>query len=475
MHMSSLMWLMVASYIVAVVLARALGPSEYGVYGIVYSVLLSVELMGRLGIPQAVSKLVAEQRAAVHALEATSVNLTLIVCLLVFVGFWAAAPLVAVLFQVPNGTALFRVASLDVPFYSLYFTIAHILNGHRRFLIGSLATTIYGLAKVIGVLVLLYWGATIAGALIVNVAASIVVLLFVLRHAGLHVLSLSLEFRAPIVRLAVPVALSQGATQLLFSMDLWMLNAIGADVPPEAKGFYVAATNLAHMPNVLAFVATAVLVPSIARAISQGDRSSAERATRGVLRLLLAGLVPACGLVAVEAKELMALLFSANYSEGASLLAVLIFAHGLFNTVFLTLSAVLLAVNEARRGAVIASAVLPVALIGNYLLIPLLGARGAALAALVATMTAAVAATIVVWRRVGPILEPLVLGKTLLAAAAVCLAAALIPSEGLLTLVELAVLGIAFLGLASLLGLITKADLAPLLPTKLRIRLGLGS
>ena len=54
-------WIMLSGYIIAVALARSLGPALFGVYGVVYSVLLSVELIGRLGLPQAVSKLVAEK------------------------------------------------------------------------------------------------------------------------------------------------------------------------------------------------------------------------------------------------------------------------------------------------------------------------------------------------------------------------------------------------------------------------------
>ncbi len=170
----------------------------------------------------------------------------------------------------------------------------------------------------------------------------------------------------------------------------------------------------------------------------------------------------------------MALLFSPEYGQGAGLLRVLVFAHGLFNTTFLTLIAILVALNEPRRGAVIALGALPVALSGNGLLIPLLGAPGAALAALLATMTAAVRPRS--WLAAGRCpARALVLIKTLLATAVVCVAAALIPSSGLLTLVELAGLGVVFLGLASLLGLITVADLAPLLPAKLGMRFGLGS
>ena len=43
--------IVLSGYVIAVALARSLGPALYGVYGIVYSVLLSVELIGRLGLP----------------------------------------------------------------------------------------------------------------------------------------------------------------------------------------------------------------------------------------------------------------------------------------------------------------------------------------------------------------------------------------------------------------------------------------
>ena len=58
--MAAQVWIMLSNYIIGVLLARSLGPALYGVYGIVYSVLLSVELIGRLGLPQAVTKLIAQ-------------------------------------------------------------------------------------------------------------------------------------------------------------------------------------------------------------------------------------------------------------------------------------------------------------------------------------------------------------------------------------------------------------------------------
>jgi stage V sporulation protein B len=464
------------SYIVAVVLTRGLGPADYGVYGLIYSFLLSVQLIGRLGIPQAVARLVAERDGIDARLEGTAVALVLAVNAIVFAGFWVSAGWLGEIFKIPeNGRFLFRLAALDIPFYGTYFVVAEILGGRRDFLSESLGIALYSIAKVVGAGVLIAIGPTIAGALLLNVGASIVGLAYLVARVGRPAFTLNLHFGAPIIGLAFPVALGGIGTQLLSAVDLWSLNAIGAQVDADTKGFYVAATTLARLPNLIGFVMTAVLIPSIGRAVGMGDPALVRTTVRGAMRFLAVTLLPGCALLAVAARPLMALLFSPEYGEGASLLQILIFAHGLFNTTFLTLIAILVAVNKPRRGAVIALGVLPLALIGNGLLIPLLGAPGAALAALLATMTAAVAATLAVWLCVDTLLEPQVLIKTVLASAAVCLAAVLIPSDGLLILVELAGLGIAFLGLARLLGLIAGADLAPLLPAKLGMRVGLGS
>jgi hypothetical protein len=48
------------------------------------------------------------------------------------------------------------------------------------------------------------------------------------------------------------------------------------------------------------------------------------------MRFMAVVLVPGCAEIAVNAAELLGLLFSSNYAAGAYLLVILIFAHGLF-------------------------------------------------------------------------------------------------------------------------------------------------
>jgi O-antigen/teichoic acid export membrane protein len=264
------------------------------------------------------------------------------------------------------------------------------------------------------------------------------------------------------------VALIGLGTQLLLSIDLWVLNTASAGVEPAEKGLYVAASNIARMPNVLAFVMTAVLVPSIARALADNERALARRSLKGAMRFLAVTLLPGCALVAANARETMALLFSADYAAGASLLQVLIFAQGIGFTLLMTFGNVLMAGGQAIRAAMATIAVLPLALVLNIVLVRWLGAEGAALAALGALGTGAIVTGVLVHRLIGPLLEPSVLLRALLATAIVTVAAQLIPGAGLGLLVEFAGLAALTALLLPLLGLVTLADLRPFLPMRLK-------
>jgi O-antigen/teichoic acid export membrane protein len=453
--------LMVAGYVVAVVLARELGPAVYGVYGLVYSVLLGVELIGRLGVPQALSRLVAEEGEVNPQLEGTGLTLTLVIHLPLFVAFWFLAPALGSLFQLEDGATLFRIAAIDIPFFGLYMATSHILNGHRSFAEESLGVMIYAAARVIGILILLLVGVTIAGALIVNAASSIVALAFVAWRVRITSLRLTLRHQRALVRLAVPIGLFALGSQLLVSLDLWSLNALGTQVANSEKGLYVAATNLARLANVAGFVMAAVLVPSVARALAEGDIAVAQRATRGAGRFLAVALIPMSAVVLAEASEIMTLVFSDEYRRGASLLAILVVSHGVFFTAFMSLCGILIGISRERDAAAIALAALPLAMIANLLLIRGLGAPGAALAAMVATGTAAAASGIRVRQTVGPILGYSELVRIILASLAVWALASWIRMDGALLLVELAGLAIAYLTGLYLMRVVGPEDVAP--------------
>ena len=82
------MVLFASGYLVTMILARRLGPAEYGIYGIILSVVLWIESIGNLGIAEAVTKLIPEDENRAPMMENTTKTLLLIVFLFLFVVSW---------------------------------------------------------------------------------------------------------------------------------------------------------------------------------------------------------------------------------------------------------------------------------------------------------------------------------------------------------------------------------------------------
>jgi O-antigen/teichoic acid export membrane protein len=452
----------VSGYVVAVILARGLGPADFGVYGLIYSFLMAVELITLLGIPGAVSRLTAEGHDEDGSLRATGLALVASLCLVAFGILWLLAPVLAAWLGVPSSAGLIRIAIVDVPCFGVYFLIAHVLNGRRDFAGQSVGITFYALTKVVGTAALAFLGLSIAGALIVNILASLVGLLCVAWRAGRPTVAFRLAAARPILRLAAPVAWIALGTQLLLNIDLWFLGHAGAAIGADTGGYYVAAKNLARIPNLIAFVMNAVLIPSIAHAMATGDSALSRRIIRGSMRFLALTLLPGCALMATVAGPLMALLFSAEYSAGARYLQLLVIANGLLQTLCSTLITILVATRRQHAGAMVAlTAILP-AVAFNAVLVSWWGPVGAGLAAVLSAAVAVIVAGTVTYRHLGAFIDLRTLVRVLLATAAVCAIASLLPFKGMMLIAELILLGLLFLGLSAALGLITREDLLSL-------------
>lgn len=437
-----------AGFLAALLLARELGPATYGVWGIVYAILAGVEQIGRLGIPQATSRLVAQADGRDPVLERRAATLVTVLYLALGVAMWLAAPWLARLFAIPDGTRLLRIAALDLVPFGLFGVTIAILNGRRDFVVEGLSNLVYAATRIVGLAAVAPFGLTIEAALVVTILSSLAACLATLLRLGPGVLRPRFDGFRPILVVAAPVAVAWAVSGLLSNLDLWALNAFGGAVAAEVKGWYTAALNLARLPNLLAFVATSILVPTIARALALGDRAVALAALRRGMTLLLALLVPTVAIGAIEARGLLELLFTSAYADGAPLLPLLLSAHGAFYTLFVTLGSVLLAAGRERISALLAVATAALALLFLPMGTLLAGALGTALGALATGLASCTLSAWIVHRRIGPLIDPPAIVRILLATGVAAVFALAVPARGLWLLGELAVAGTLYLGLS---------------------------
>ena len=165
-------------------------------------------------------------------------------------------------------------------------------------------------------------------------------------------------------------------------------------------------------------------------------------------------VLPACAVIASSADDVMGFLFSDAFAPGGKYLALLVFAQGLGFTCLIALQSMLVGAGRPLTGAKCILAALIVAIALNVTLIALFGAVGAAISALASFATAVILSGTFVARELGSIIELRVVVRAAMASLAVGVLGWMIPSHGWQVLLELVGLGVAYLGIAWLTGVL---------------------
>ncbi|RPJ80401.1 MAG: hypothetical protein EHM18_18580, partial [Acidobacteria bacterium] len=432
-------------YLAVVLLARALGPQDYAVYGVVLSVLVWLEQVGRLAIPTAAAKLIAEGNTPGRAIERATLFLNLVLYGGIFGCLWLAAPLVASALLIPNGAFLFRLAALDLPLFGAYTALQAVHQGHHRFLRLGGAGIVYALTKFAGVWLIIQLGVSVERALIVNVVttvAGVAFLLTPLTDGG------ELKWRKaiqPVLRIAGPMAVYSLFLMMAGNLNLWLLQLVR---PAETgmTGVYLAALNIARVPGFGLVAVAAVILPSISRAVADEDRELVRMYIYQALRFVLLRYLPVGFAIGFLSEDVMRLAFGAKYAGGGSILALLLVSEG-FNTLAAILGSVLVALGQVWRAAAIACLSIVVAGPLIVVLAVQLGAWGVALAGVVG---GPVAVALMAWsirKEYGPLLQERTAVNALLAAAAMALTALFLAGD-LPTRIVIISAGVALYGVA---------------------------
>jgi O-antigen/teichoic acid export membrane protein len=403
------------AYIATTILARILGPADYGFYGIIMSVLVWVEQIGRHSFSLAAAKMIPEQENDSVAIEQTAFFLNLILFFMLFGALLVTAPFLAELLQVPEGAGLFRIAALDLPIFGAYVLCLGVLQGRRDFAGMGIAESLYAAAKLVGVVLLVGLWLSVPGALIINIVASAAGLLFVICRVSIKITLPRNGLSAPLSYLALPIALFTAVHQITGVLDLWFLKIFDSAADARTVGFYVAARNMAKVPSFVLVSVSHVLLPSLSRALATKDVHLSQHYVQQAVRFLWLFILPVTLLIALTAESLTTLLFSEIYLEGARYLRILVISAAALAFGALFVSA-LNARGEAWLSGAVASLLLPVALLLNVFIIPRYGAFGAAWSSTITALLGALVFGVLVYKRFGSLFRLQTLLRTVIAA-----------------------------------------------------------
>ena len=360
--------------ITAAVLTRALGPSGYGLFSVAATFITWLAFTTTTLLARAAVKFVSE--ADDWRPVATSVlRARLAVGGAAFLVVLLGAPAFARLLGAPELAPYLRVFAVDLLLFNLARAYRDVLTGRGRFrevAVVSLARWMTRLALIVALVLLT---GSIMGAVVGSVGATAVELL-VARRFG----RVPLRGRSPIPwsrmwQVAAPLVVYGAALQLFSKIDLFALSALrgtSADV-----GLYAAAQNLAVAPGLFALSLGPLLLATLSRLRRTGAERDARRIARIALRVSFA-LVPLAALVAATADDIVRVVFGASFG-GAGVLLALLFAAAVALVVMSVAVSVVTAADAHGVVSLLGAGVLAGAIVGHLVLIPRLGAVGAAL------------------------------------------------------------------------------------------------
>jgi O-antigen/teichoic acid export membrane protein len=392
-------------YLSVVLLARAFGPADYAIYGVILSVLTWMEQAGRFAIPSAATKLLAEHPQLRAPIEKAALILNVALYGGLFVALWVAAPMLAAWFQIPSGTFLFRLAALDLPLFGAYTALQAIHQGNHRFIRLGASGVVYAGAKLLGVWIIIQMSVSLEKALIVNALTTVVGAAFLVsRSVGANGGTDSwLRGRDLIAGITGMMAIYSVFLVMTSAVVLWPLQVMKPD-ETTMTGLYVAALNIARVPGFGLVAVAAVILPSISRAVGLGDRLMIRRYIYQALRFFVLAYLPVAFVLIYLSEFLMVLAYGAGYSGGGGLLALLVIAEGT-QTAVAILGSVLIALGQVRRAAIIMSSTVLLSVPLAIVLIAAYGAMGAAITASVMGPVTMGIMAFFIRRDMGPLLQ----------------------------------------------------------------------
>ena len=453
--------------VATVVLARLLGPAEFGLVSLALVFVGFVEVMADFGVGQALIYRRDSRRAADAAFACTVVS-----GLLLAAGTALAAPYLAQALGDPDVTVFLRVLALSFVLGSFGMVPDVLLRRDllfkRRLVVQLSASATRGIVSVVLALAGAGAWSLVWGQLAAVTVASVVAWAVVRYRPDLRWWRLRWGDVRPLLVFGAPTAANGLLSTVILNVDYIIVSRV---LGATALGYYLLAFRLPEMVIVSVFqVLSQVAFPVFSRA-----RTEPGRLRRGYLRMLRLqttyGVVVGCVLAAV-APYLVPLLFGPGWSPTVFPLQVLA-VYAAFRSLGMGVVDVLKALGRPSL-ALWASVARLVVLVPALLVATRWGINGVAVTQVVVAMLFAVVMQVIAGRMLGARPAELLsacapaVGAGIAGAACAAVAAALVPGEDLPRLV----VALAAAGLAAVTVLAvsprTRRELISLAPRRIR-------
>ena len=374
---------LLSGFVLSVGLGRLLGPEMFGVVGVAMGLILIIFNIQKSSFQQSVAKFTSEDPDLVESVKRKSLKWSFLISLVVAFLVFVFADLIALVFRDPSLGFYFRLGCPVIVFAGLFGVYLGYYGGTRKYkelmflpIVNSVLRT--GLA-----LLLVFLGYAIGGVMVglgVAIFITVIFAIFITKRGdvvGVFRMKKMWDYVKYIFVFLVLIMLLQ-------NLGLYFVKALmPVDVASLNAGYYNAAFSLANILYLICSALCLTLFPLVSNSDFRKDIRGLRSYIRNGMRYTLLILVPFVVLTAVNAKEILELVYGVDYIPGSLILVVLSFALFAYSLFYLT-SMIISGTGNAKGITKVTFIVLIVNVILNFILIYFYGAVGAAIGALVA-------------------------------------------------------------------------------------------
>jgi len=410
--------LLITGYAVHFFLGRHLGPAEYGIYGVILTLMTTITLILATGIPTAVSKLISEDIRYAEYIKRKALRLQVLSSIIIAVIYFLSAGFFAYLLRDSSLIGYIRLSALVFPTYSLFAIYLYYFNGLQKFGKQAILITVYSILKLLLVIILVLM-MEIYGAILGFVISPLIAFIFAMfiKKGGQYEERREVRIYGKMIKFALPIIVLSVFLNVLLNIDLWFVKAILTDVE---TGFYTASSMLTKMVYMAMVSVTGVLFPAISASIASKSLERTRSLIGHSLRYLTLGLLPVIAYFSIRSDRITSMVYGQEYISAWQSLSILIFGIT-FLILFFTFATIMNASGKPKKSMymIIVGLIISIAL--NYTLIPRYGLIGAASATTIAGAVILLISGISVKRQFGLRLRGRFFFNTLSALALSCL------------------------------------------------------
>lgn len=361
--------LIISGFVLNLFLARKLGPAEYGVVGIVTSILFVFEIFLTNGLRQALSKIISSNQVNLKTLWKKSFILQMVLCLVLIIIGLLSLNWIVTLLKIEQYKQFLFLFFLIIPIEGVFYINLGFLNGLQKYKQHALANSIYSLTRVVFSLIFLYTLSNGILAVLLGTLFAYIVTLFTSKINWTNEISTGSISIKYLINITIGTLIFYLLVNIFLNLDILLLRGFG--LSKIQIGYYKASASVGIALYFLISSILQVSYPLIAKLYSQKAFVDLRKIISTLFVAIFYLTIMASLFTAIFSELIITLLFGVDYLDAAAVLPWYVAGIGLLSLVIM-LGNMMIAFDQNKTYLVFLASTLIGYVVLVYLLLPIL-------------------------------------------------------------------------------------------------------